>query len=544
MGGVQRHRQQAAVGDDGDGAPLSDQLHGQVKGILAEGSFPAPGIAHGHRTGFQQHGTFQRRTELGVIGGRKKLHPGNGAQERHVERPLMRLAVGSHQSGPVHGKHHMVAADGHIVKDLVIGPLQKGGIDGAYREHPPGRQAGGHGHRVFLGDAHVKKAFGIGLCKGVQPGPRGHGGGHRANFFILCRQTAHGLSENRGKIRLVGVHRLSGDGVKGGNAVEVAGRLLRGQIALALHGLQVDDHGLLQLFRLLQQGADGVDIVAVRRAQVFKPHQFKQGLLQNSGAQRALADRDPPDQAAAAGDPVQKGFGPFLHAEVARLDADGRQALSHRAHVGADGHIVVVEYHDQGQARLPGVIHGLIGHAAGKGAVTDDADSGAFPARQLFGPRHTQRHRHRGGSVSRNGAVAGALRGTQKAADAVQLPEGAEAALAPGEHLVHIALVSHIEDEVIPWDGKHPVDGHGQLHRSQIGGQMSPCFRHTFDEKFPDLGAQAGELLGGQPFQVRRTVDMFQPGVLPHVRRPPIKCPVIFPAGPDIRPASAGIRDR
>ena len=58
--------------------------------------------------------------------------------------------------GAVQREAHRQALDRHVVHHLVVGALQEGRIDRAERLHPLGRQAGGEGHRVLLGDADVE----------------------------------------------------------------------------------------------------------------------------------------------------------------------------------------------------------------------------------------------------------------------------------------------------------------------------------------------------------------------------------------------------
>ncbi len=258
----------------------------------------------------------------------------------------MGLSVRPHQPGPIHRKHHMVAADGHIVQDLIVSPLQKGGINGAYGDTPPGGQTGGHGHCVLLRDAHIEKPVGMLLGKRLQARAGGHGRRDGADPVILLRQPTKLLSEYRRKVGFSSGDRLSRGGIEGGHTVKISGRLLRGLIAQALDGFQMDHHRTIQLFGLMQQGAHRADIISVGGAQIFKSHQLKDGLLQDGGAQRPLPCGDRPDQPGAAWHPAQQRLGALLHPEIPGLDADGRQPLGQCAHIGADGHIVVVKHHD------------------------------------------------------------------------------------------------------------------------------------------------------------------------------------------------------
>ena len=56
-----------------------------------------------------------------------------------------------------------------------------------------------------------------------------------------------------------------------------------------------------------------------------------------------------------------------------------------------------------------------------------------------------------------------------------ELAQGAKQLPPPGEGLVDIALVSHVEHQPILRRVEYPVDGHRQLHHAQIGRQMPAC---------------------------------------------------------------------
>ena len=87
-------------------------------------------------------------------------------------------------------------------------------------------------------------------------------------------------------------------------------------------------------------------------------------------------------------------------------------------------------------------------------------------------PRHTERDGHGIGRVPGDKRVVPALIRLRKARKPAELAQRLEERLPPGEGLMYIALVAHVEDQPIPRRVKHAVDGHGQLHHAQIGSQM------------------------------------------------------------------------
>ncbi len=82
-------------------------------------------------------------------------------------------AVGTDLTGPVDGKGHVQILQRDVVQQLIVGPLQKGRIDGDDRLHAVAGDPGGQGHGVLLGDADVEVAFGIVLRESrPDPSPR------------------------------------------------------------------------------------------------------------------------------------------------------------------------------------------------------------------------------------------------------------------------------------------------------------------------------------------------------------------------------------
>ena len=72
---------------------------------------------------------------------------------------------------------------------------------------------------------------------------------------------------------------------------------------------------------------------------------------------------------------------------------------------------------------------------------------------------------------------------------------------------MHIALVAHVEHQPVPAGIEYPVDGHRQLHRTQIGGQMAAGFGNILHKEAPDLPAQLRKLCLGKGPDVLRAVD-------------------------------------
>ena len=77
------------------------------------------------------------------------------AEERHIVQSVVGFAVLADNAGTVDPQHHMHAANGNIVHQLVIGSLQKGRIHRKYRQFSHRSQCRGKCHGVLFGNAHI-----------------------------------------------------------------------------------------------------------------------------------------------------------------------------------------------------------------------------------------------------------------------------------------------------------------------------------------------------------------------------------------------------
>ncbi len=106
--------------------------------------------------------------------------------------------------------------------------------------------------------------------------------------------------------------------------------------------------------------------------------------------------------------------------------------------------------------------------------------------------------------------VVGALIALGKAAEAAELPQGLEAVPAPGEEFVGIGLMAHIPDDLVRGAVKDVVQGDGEFHRPQAGGQMPAGLGHGGNDLLPDLLRQLRQQFRRQFFQILRTIDVIQ----------------------------------
>ena len=107
------------------------------------------------------HREFQHVGQLPFVFRGADIHIWDPGEIGKVKDPLMGLPVASHKPRPVHGKHYGQVLKADVVKDLVIGPLQKGGINRHNGPQAPRRKPCGKSHRMFLRDPHIEKAIRI-----------------------------------------------------------------------------------------------------------------------------------------------------------------------------------------------------------------------------------------------------------------------------------------------------------------------------------------------------------------------------------------------
>ena len=125
------------------------------------------------------------------------------------------------------------------------------------------------------------------------------------------------------------------------------------------------------------------------------------------------------------------------------------EILRHRAHVGSDGHLVVVQDDDEVAPRCAGVVEPLVGEAAGEGSVAEHGDDAEAFLVEITRGRHPESGGNRGCSMAGAESVVVALAALQESGQTLLLPERLHASVASGEKLVRISLVTHVPHQLI-----------------------------------------------------------------------------------------------
>ena len=136
--------------------------------------------------------------QLIFIGRGHEHHVWNVPQVREIENTVVRGAVLTHHTSPVHDKGDWQVLQTYIVDHLVVGPLQEGAVNGRHRLETLQCQPGREGHCVLLADSHVKKALRIESGELAQAGALGHGSSYGNYLVVFLSQPYHGLSKDFG----------------------------------------------------------------------------------------------------------------------------------------------------------------------------------------------------------------------------------------------------------------------------------------------------------------------------------------------------------
>jgi hypothetical protein len=108
-------------------------------------------------------------------------------------------------------------------------------------------------------------------------------------------------------------------------------------------------------------------------------------------------------------------------------------------------------------------------------------------AGEIAGGGHAERGGERGAGVARAVGVVLGLGAEQEAVEALVGADGVDAVGAAGEHLVDVALVGDVEDELVVRGGEDPVQRDGQLDHAEVRAEVAAGFRKRGDQRVADL---------------------------------------------------------
>ena len=429
--------------------------------------------------------------------------------------------IGTCHSAAIEAEHHVQVLQGHIVHDLVIGPLHEGAVDVAEGDHPLGGHARGKGDRVLLCDAHVKSALGHRFHHQLQGATGRHGGGDTHDAFVLLGEFDDGVPEDVLVLRWFrGLGRdlddLAGVLVEQARCVPLGGAAgLGGGVPLALGRDQVQQFRARNVLEVPQHMLHLLDIVPVDGPEVAEVERFEEiGLL----------EKRPLDHVAHFGGDglsVRTKFGHLaqqlphliLDAVVGVGRGDVGEVIFQGPDVGVDRHAIVVEDHNHVVVLPTAVVQPFERQARRHGPIANHRNVLALVAFDLVGHRHAQSSTDARGTVSDAKGVERALTPFGKAAESLVDALGVKRLSAFRQDFVTVGLVPHIPDNLIFRGVEDVMQGDGQLDHAQAGAKMPALFADHIHNELAQLFAHLRQVLHPEfPTKVGGLVDLRQEG--------------------------------
>ena len=186
------------------------------------------------------------------------------------------------------------------------------------------------------------------------------------------------------------------------------------------------------------------------------------------------------------------------------------EVLRDRTDILVDRPGIVVQHNDQPPGLRGDIVQRLEGDAVGERRISAERDDVLLAARHIARHGHAQRRAERRARVARAVAVVLALGAQHETVQPARLADGLEAAVAPGEHLVDIRLVAHVEDEAVARRVEDVVQRQRQLHHTQVGAKVPAGLGDTKNQPLANLFGKLSQLRNGQPLHIRRRLNPAQ----------------------------------
>ena len=245
-------------------------------------------------------------------------------------------------------------------------------------------------------------------------------------------------------------------------------------VSLAFQGVDVYHDGVVDVFHLLECRDEASDVVALVYVQVIQSHGLEE-------VARACA----------------LAFTQLLQVAVQASVVFG------------DGHLVVVDHDDEVRVQFSCVVQSLESFAAAQRTVSDDSNDIAFFAFQVTAFGQSSGQADRGGGMADDEMVVCAFRRLGVARHVVVFFRIEISLFPSGQHLVGIALVGHVEDNLVFRRVEHVMQGDGGFHHAEVRTEMAAVVAQAVQQCFAHFSAQQVEFFQRQFFHVFRRVDVF-----------------------------------
>ena len=315
---------------------------------------------------------------------------------------------------------------------------------------------------MLFGDADIDKLSARSLSALRRPVPNA---GRSCRDGADGRVLLHPLQQMRGRQFVVGfggrgVEQFAGDLVEGCTPVPALLVLLGRCIALALQCIDVYHDGVVRVLYFLEGVDERPDVVALINIEVVQPHGAEQVVA-------ALSVREPE----------------FLKVVV------------ESAVVLGDRHLVVVHDDDEVRAEFGRPVQALQRLAAAERTVADDGDDIAVLTLQVAPLGQAASQTHRRGGVTDDEVVVRALGRLTVARHVIVVVGVDKCSGAARQHLVRIALVRHVKDNLVLGRREHIVHGDGGLDHAQVGTAVAAMVAYFLDEERAYLGGECSHFL-------------------------------------------------
>ena len=427
---------------------------------------------------------------------------GNFGKECNVKNAVMRGTVGGIETCTVNAEHDGQVLQSDIVHNIIVGALQKAGIDGNHGAASVCGKSCGKGDSVGLGNTNVKKACGMLCLECGKPRSRGHCGSNGTNTTVLFCKLGQVCAHLLGEI--VSVRMRCSGRMQG---VVAIGVLLGRGVALPFFCMQMDQAALSAGFGFCEQLLNGALVVAVNRTEIVEPEVFKgvtsiKHILDGDLCAQETAEDGFADQRNFLQEVCRCTFGFEISLCRAQLGKRKCQAPD----VLGDRHLVFIENNDKAQI-LAAVIECLVDHTARKSTVAKHANGIRIRAAETVCLGKTEGGRKRGGAMPCSKGIVLALTAFGKTADAAAMSQSVKHLAAPCDQLVRVALVTNVKNDMIVGRRKDAVNGKCHFNCSKIGCEVSAVFLYTFNDGCANFVSQSAQLCRRHIFQVIGVID-------------------------------------
>ena len=160
---------------------------------------------------------------------------------------------------------------------------------------------------------------------------------------------------------------------------------------------------------LLEEEFELLHIMAVHGAKIRKSHLLKNRHANQASAQLGLEPMGEAVERRTAGDFPGELPVCLFQAKIAGLEPQELQMPGNGAHIGGDGHAVIIEHHHQRLSALASVVKSFVGKASRQRPIAQNRHHAVILVEQGSRPRHAQRHGNRLRGMSGNKRVVHAL---------------------------------------------------------------------------------------------------------------------------------------